>query len=111
MRPLQTTAFAVLFVIGWNAGALAQEQANDSSADSARTHRAGRGDSLTPPSAASRSDIVMDFLRDQGHTNETVTSLVLDSENFVSRTGITHSRFSQQVAGLAVYGTYARSSD
>ena len=53
----------------------------------------------------------MDFLRDQGHTNETVTSLVLDSENFVSRTGITHSRFSQQVAGLAVYGTYARSSD
>ena len=70
MRPLQTTAFAVLFVIGWSAGALAQEQARDFSADSARTHRAGRGDSLTPPSAASRSDIVMDFLRDQGHTNE-----------------------------------------
>jgi hypothetical protein len=53
----------------------------------------------------------MDFLRDQGYTSGTVTSLALDSEDFVSRTGITHSRFSQQVAGLAVYGTYVRSSD
>ena len=110
MQKLLWTAFVVLSTFAWGAVASAQEQARDFSADSARTHRAPRGGFLTPPSSAPRVDIVMDFLRDQGHTNETANSLTLESENFVSRTGITHARLRQQVAGLEVYGTYVRSS-
>ena len=104
------TGVVVLSMFAWGAVASAQEQARDFSANSARTHRAPRGGFLTPPSSAPRVDIVMDFLRDQGHTNETANSLILESENFVSRTGITHARLRQQVAGLEVYGTYVRSS-
>ena len=110
MQKLLWTAFVVLSTFAWGAVASAQEQARDFSADSARTHRAPRGGFLTPPSPAPRVDIVMDFLRVQGHTSETANSLILESENFVSRTGITHARLRQQVAGLEVYGTYVQSS-
>lgn len=87
--------------------ALAQE-ARDFSAASARTSRGPGGAPLTGPSNAARAEIVSEFLRAR-HGAATVQSLVLQREN-AAPTGITHLSFGQQVAGLEVYGTYARAA-
>jgi hypothetical protein len=85
---------------------LAQD-ARDFSAASARTSRGPAGAALTGPSNAARPDIVSAFLRSR-HDARTVQTLILLREN-VAR-GVTHLNFGQQVAGLEVYGTYARAA-
>ena len=94
----------------WGTVASAQDQARDFSADSARVYRASVGESLTPPSGGRPFDVVTGFLRSRGQSDATVNSLVLESSNTDARSGITHSRLRQQLAGLTVYGTYVRAS-
>ena len=43
-------------------------------------------------------------------SGDTVGSLVLQSENSVARTGLTHLRFTQQVEGLTVFGAYVKAT-
>ncbi len=105
--------FSGLFIVSamaWGTVASAQDQARDFSADSARVYRASVGESLTPPSAGRPFDVVTGFLRSRGQSDATVNSLVLESSNTDARSGVTHSRMRQLVAGLAVYGTYVRAS-
>ncbi|HJR58620.1 MAG TPA: M36 family metallopeptidase [Vicinamibacterales bacterium] len=97
-----------MLALAWSeVPALAQE-ARDFSAASARITRGPNGAALTPASAAARPEIVSAFLRAR-HDARTVETLVLLREN-VARTGVTHLNFGQQVAGLDVYGTYARAA-
>ena len=97
------TAFGLVVPLA----ALAQE-ARDLSAASARVSRRPDGGPLTGPSAASRAAVVAGFLRAR-HDERTVQSLVLQKEN-PTRSGVIHVAFGQEVAGLAVYGTYVRAA-
>ena len=63
-----------------------------------------RGLASMPAKAAT----VATFLGSRGFRPETVASLVVKKAGRVSRTGITHLRFAQEVEGLAVYGTYVK---
>ena len=107
---MSSRLFAVLvtLTIGWPAVPAFAQDARDFSAASARTSRGPGGAPLTPPSDAARPDIVSAFLRAR-HDARTVQSLVLQREN-AARTGITHLIFGQQVAGLDIYGTYAKAA-
>ena len=109
MRQL-LSALVVVSVVMWGTAASAQDQARDFSPDSARVYRAADGESLTPPSGGSAFDVVTGFLRGQGRSNATTNSLVLESTNTNGRSGVTHTRLRQQVAGMTVYGTYVRAS-
>jgi hypothetical protein len=87
---------------------LLAQDARDFSAGSARVTRAPGGAALTGPSNAARPDIVASFLNAR-HDARTVQSLVLLREH-AAPTGVTHLTFGQRIAGLDVYGTYARAA-
>ena len=109
MRQL-LSALLVVPAVMWGTAASAQDQARDFSPDSARVYRASDGESLTPPSGGSAFDVVTGFLRGQGRSDATANSLVVESSSTDSRSGVTHTRLRQQVAGMTVYGTYVRAS-
>lgn len=109
MRQLLSALF-IIPVLAWGTVASAQDQARDFSPDSARVYRASAGESLAPPSGGSPFDVVTDFLRGQGQSDATANSLVVESSSTDSRSGVTHTRLRQQVAGMTVYGTYVRAS-
>jgi hypothetical protein len=89
-------------------GAQEQEQIADLSAKATRVSRAGNNGPLTGPSSAQRAEIVSAFLRGR-HDEATASSLVVENENPTER-GPIHVRLRQQVAGLEIYGTYARAT-
>lgn len=91
------------------AGALAQDQAADMSAQSAVIHRPAAGQNLTGPSQDAPGQIVADFLRANGRSNQTASSLVAVSEN-PTTSGITHVRLEQLVGGLTIYGAYVKAA-
>ena len=109
MRQL-LSALVVVSAVMWGTAASAQDQARDFSPDSARVYRASDGESLAPPSGGSAFDVVTGFLRGQGRSDATANSLVVESSSTDSRSGVTHTRLRQQVAGMTVYGTYVRAS-
>ena len=109
MRQL-LSALVVMSAVMWGTAASAQDQARDFSPDSARVYRASDGESLAPPSGGSAFDVVTGFLRGRGQSDATANSLVVESSSTDSRSGVTHTRLRQQVAGMTVYGTYVRAS-
>jgi VCBS repeat-containing protein len=90
--------------------ALAQDRPIDFSSRGANVFSAPGVQSLSLPSQAAPAAVVATFLNSQGHLPETVASLAVTSKGRVSRTGITHLRFAQEVAGLTVYGTYVKAA-
>ncbi|HEX2121044.1 MAG TPA: M36 family metallopeptidase [Thermoanaerobaculia bacterium] len=79
----------------------------DFSAKGARVHRTEDLKPLTAPSRSPRAEIVRAFLTECGR-GAAAASLQLAGEN--PRGGVTHLRMEQQVAGLPVYGTYAKAT-
>lgn len=88
---------------------LAQDQAADMSAQRAVVYRPAAGQSLTGPSQDVPGQIIADFLRANGRSNQTAAALVATSENPTS-SGITHVRLEQQVGGLTIYGAYVKAA-
>lgn len=107
--------FAALLVAGLFAAltasaAMAQERPADFRARNANIFSGPGGQALTLPSQASPPAVIMEFLRGEGYVSATVSSLVLEGENRVQRTGLTHFRFRQQVGGLTVHGAYVKAT-
>jgi extracellular elastinolytic metalloproteinase len=75
----------------------------------ARTVHGRGGNSLTPPSNASPRAVLVAFLREQGRDQSTADSVV-EGARSAGRNGISHVQFAQRVAGLQVYGTYAKAA-
>ncbi len=90
--------------------AMAQDRPIDFSSKGANVFSTQGAQSLSLPSQAAPAAVVATFLNSQGYLPETVASLVATSESRVSRTGITHLRFTQEVEGLTVYGTYVKAA-
>lgn len=110
MRKVLTSAL-ICFLAATAAGtASAQDRPIDYSSKGARVFSAPGAQSLTLPSQAAPGPVVSAFLHSQGHLPETVSSLIVTSEGRVSRTGLTHLRFAQEVEGLTVYGTYVKAA-
>lgn len=74
----------------------------------ARTFRGEVNRPLTPPSTAAPAAIVAQFLRGRG-VNVTAASLV-NTGNAAAQNGTTVVQLEQRVAGVRVYGTYAKAS-
>jgi hypothetical protein len=110
MRTLKTIIAAGLLAALTTSAAIAQDQAASFNAQNATVHSRPGGQALTLPSQASAPSVVADFLRGEGVSGETVGSLVLQRENTVARTGLTHLRFEQQVDGLTVFGAYVKAT-
>jgi hypothetical protein len=110
MRTLKTIIAAGLLAALTTSAAIAQDQAASFNAQNATVHSRPGGQALTLPSQASAPSVVTDFLRGEGVSGETVGSLVLQRENTVARTGLTHLRFEQQVDGLTVFGAYVKAT-
>jgi len=110
MRKVFTLTF-VCFLGAICAGVTeAQERLIDFSSRGANVFGAPGAQSLSLPSQAAPAVVVATFLRSRGFRPETVASLVVKKAGRVSRTGITHLRFAQEVEGLAVYGTYVKAA-
>ena len=110
MRKVFTLTF-VCFLSAICAGATkAQERPIDFSSRGANVLGAPGAQSLSLPSQAAPAAVVASFLRSRGFLPETVASLVVKKAGRVSRTGITHLRFAQEVEGLTVYGTYVKAA-
>lgn len=85
----------------------AQDALIDVSGGAAHVSRARPGGRLQPPFANSRVETVREFLRSR-HDAATVRDLVQTRED--ASGNLVHLRFGQQVAGLAVYGTYVKAA-
>ena len=110
MRKALASAF-VCFLGAISVGAaMAQDRPIDFSSKGANVFSAPGAQSLSLPSQAAPAPVVASFLHSQGYLPETVASLVVTSEGPVSRTGLTHLRFAQEVEGLTVYGTYVKAA-
>jgi extracellular elastinolytic metalloproteinase len=103
MKKLFSLCFVMLFATA--PFAQAAQRLIDLSADGARVHRGNAP--LTPPSSHSRAEVVRDFLAARGR-GPAAQSLQVVSEQ--TRSGLTHVRLEQQVAGLTVFGTYVRAT-
>ncbi len=68
------------------------------------------GRMLSGPSSAAPLAILGTYLRGQGHSEATVRSMAVVSENRVERTGVTHLRLEQRSGTLPVYGVYVKAS-
>ncbi len=99
-----------LVVLSLCAGSGLAAPADDSSAARARVFRAEAAQALTPPSADTSLAVVSGFLRGHGVGAGTLGSLRAVSEHRVERTGITHVRLEQEVAGLRVHDAYAKAA-
>ena len=108
---------ASLAAAGWLVAALsltmsaafAQGAARDLSAQSANIY-AGGGGSLSAASGAGMAATVANFLATKGHGAETLASLVPTATHVDPKSGVTHLKFGQEVAGLGVYGTYVKAA-
>ena len=85
-------------VVTWSVGSVAG-QAQAPPVPEARIVRAAAGGRLTPPSSASSLEILGNFLRSHGHSDQTARSVVVVSESRVARTGVTHLRLEQRASG------------
>ena len=110
MRTFKTIIAAGVFAAFTTSAAIAQDQAASFNAQNANVHSRPGGQALTLPSQASPPSVVADFLRGEGLSSDTVGSLVLQRQNSVARTGLTHLRFTQQIDGLTVFGAYVKAT-
>lgn len=110
MRALKSIIVAGLFTALTASAVVAQDQAASFNARNANVHSRPGGQALTLPSQASAPSVIADFLRGEGLSDETVGSLVLQSESSATRKGLTHLRFEQQVDGLTVIGAYVKAT-
>src|SRR5262245_44099718 len=97
----------ILIGTGSGSGLLAQDQP---AAQQARIYKANPGQFLaaqanTPPAA-----LLADFLRGHGASEATARSLRAVAVHRVARTGMTHLRLAQEVAGLRVHDTYVKAA-
>jgi extracellular elastinolytic metalloproteinase len=108
MRRIVLAALALAFVA---ATAGAQDEPATFDASQAKVYKGGPGRPLSAPSAAlSKASVVSQFLRAQGIDTATAQSLRSVAEERVARTGITHIRLEQEVAGLRVANAYVKAS-
>jgi hypothetical protein len=83
----------------------------DWSASSARVYYAQQGGkALTNPAKAAPASVVLDFLAAQGNDKALVGNTLQLVTEGPGKSGLTHLRFSQEVSGLAVYGTYVKAT-
>ena len=101
---------ALLGIIVASSVGVGAAQAQPPSVPEARISQGTGGARLTPASSASALSILGGYLRSRGHSDATVRSMALVSENRVERTGITHLRLEQRSGTLAVYGVYVKAS-
>jgi len=101
------TTFVVLAL---SAGSGFAAAADDSPTDRARVFRAEAAQALTLPSANTPLAVVSGFLGGRDVGPKTLGSLRTVSEHHVDRTGITHVRFEQEVAGLRVHDAYVKAA-
>ena len=71
---------------------------------------ASGGAALSLPSHAAPAAIVSTYLHSHGYSNATVNSLVTESVQQSSRTGVWYVHMSQEIAGLWVYDTYVKAA-
>lgn len=102
-------AWAAVAAVILVAGTAHAQVAGPFAAPAARVARAGVNQSLAGASTGAPEAIVRAYLLAAGHDQATVASLTLGSSG-VGRTGVTHLRFGQRVAGLDVYGVYVKAS-
>lgn len=110
MRNFTILIVGAIFVALFSSAAAAQNSPASFRADNANVHSRPGGQALTLPSQASAPSVVAEFLGNEGLSRDTVASLVLQSENSVARTGLTHLRFGQRVEGLSVFGAYVKAT-
>ena len=95
---------ALLGIIVVSSVGVGAAQAQPPSVPEARIAQSTNGATLTAPSNAGALSILGGYLRSRGHSDATVRSMALVSENRVERTGVTHLRLEQRSGTLAVYG-------
>jgi extracellular elastinolytic metalloproteinase len=101
---------ALLGIIVVSSVGVGAAQAQPPSVPEARIAQSTSGARLTAPSSAGALSILGSYLRSRGHSEATVRSMALVSENRVERTGVTHLRLEQRSGTLAVYGVYVKAS-
>ncbi len=90
--------------------ALFAQQLSDIDAQNARVYKTAAGRSLTAASQAAPAAIVHDFLNFQKRSSSSLGELKVTRENQVASSGLTHLRIEQEVAGLSVFGSYAKAA-
>lgn len=98
-----TKCLAVLAVLAITASVSAQLP------EQARVHRLGNDQALTGPTGLPPAAAASAFVRSELGA-AVADSLVADAAAPSPRGGLTHVRFSQEVQGLRVYGTYAKAA-
>jgi len=101
---------AVLFLAFVAATARAQDVPAAFDSSEAKVYKGAPGQTLSGPSLSPRSSVVAQFLRAQGADDATAQSLNVVAQERVARTGVTHIRMEQQVAGLRVANAYVKAS-
>jgi hypothetical protein len=101
---------AVLLVALVAAPARAQDEPAAFDASQARVYKGAPGQALSGPSLAPRDSVVAQFLRSHGVDAATAQSLKTVAQGRVARTGVTHIRMEQEVAGLRVANAYVKAS-
>ena len=91
---------ALLGIIVASSVGVSVAQAQPPSVPEARISQNTNGARLTAPSSASALTILGGYLRSRGHSDATVQSMALVSENRVERTGVTHLRLEQRSGTL-----------
>jgi extracellular elastinolytic metalloproteinase len=104
----QFMAMVALVLAAASAGA--QDEAVTFDAARARIHRSLREQPLIGPSPGTAASVVARFLRDRGASDATVASLREVSRGRSAKTGLTHLRLEQRVAGLRVAGAYVKAA-
>ena len=89
--------------------AFAQGPARGLTAESANIY-AGAGGSLSAASGDGMAATVANFLATKGHGAATLASLVPTATHVDPKSGVSHLKFGQEVAGLGVYGTYVKAA-
>jgi len=110
MRKVLASALICLLGAISAEAAIAQDRPIDFSSKGVNVFSAPGGQSLSLSSQAAPAAVVATFLHSQGYLPETLASLVVTSEGRVSRTGLRHLRFAQEVEGLTVYSTYVKAA-
>src|SRR5205814_2576698 len=108
MRKLVAFAVAVLALSALSAAA--QDEAVSFDAARARVHSSLREHPLSGPSRGVAAAVVARFLRDQGASIATVSSLREVSQGRSAKTGLTHLRMEQRIGGLRVAGAYVKAA-
>lgn len=103
---IQLVAVSALLVLS---ASVAAAQTGSLLTPPARRAQGAAGAPLTLPSAAPPRAVLAQFLAGQGRSQATIDSLAEIARNS-GRQEILHVRFEQRVAGLPVYGTYARAA-